>query len=206
LGFEQRSLDFLELLGLVSLFEVKKLTKRQAQAQFGAEGLRLYELLHPPKIEYAVPCWHNQSCTAGIDISWECDLHQCRAVLGKLIQSILAQQDSIVHLSLKINNDTSLYARHSFKQPTRDASLLHRCSIALVSELADKAESIHRIEITAQLQNTPPVQGDLWRKPQWEQLRSTLTRRFPHQVFRPRIHSDFFLPEQAYSLALLADG
>lgn len=203
LGFEQRTLDFLDILGFSNLFNAKKLTKKQMKAQFGPEGVRLYKLLHPPSLKTTIPYWRSQTCCAEVEITWECDTRQCEYALMELVKAVLAQENSITELIIKINDDAHLTARQSFTQPTRDDQFLHRCSTELFTKLSNQVEHIHRIELFVHLRNTPPTQGDLWQKPQWEHLRSTLVRRFPHKVYRPQLHSDYFLPEHSYTLSPL---
>lgn len=204
-GYGRHMIEFLEILGFTNLFVLTNLTKKQLKAQFATEGTRLYELLHPTQLKPKVPFWHRQSCSAEIEIPWDGDIAQLECVLSSLVQSLLRQKDSITELILCINRDNILSTKRSFTQPTRDAQFLHRCSIEFLKKLSIQTDHIHHLELIAFLRNTPATQGDLWKNPQWEQLRSTLIRRFPHRIYQPTLQAEYFLPEHAYTLTALSD-
>lgn len=211
LRFEAELIERLRLFGMRAVHHAIHLTRRQWQAQFGSEGVRLFELLHPDRAEPSVaafdPCvlqvWH--------EFDWPVfEPAELQPVLHHLLAQLIAQLDgrSARHLSITLAGRAG--ARRSseriLKEPTSRFDVLRNVAdtllhLALTTDTGGR--SVQRLSITCSgLTEVPSRQAGLFDSPRTDSLPGlvrTIEARFPGKLTRPvRAHADPFFPEEEY--------
>lgn len=220
LRFAADLIERLQLFGMRAVGHATHLTRRQLQAQFGTEGVRLFELLHPPAVEPPVATFDPRVLRAGYDFEWPVfEPAQLQPVLHHLLAQLATRLDgrSARHLEVRLHgrdpHDRS--ANRILKEPTRRLDVLRTAAdnllltaltaAALTTVAAQRAptgRSVHRLSVTLSgLTHLPGRQAQLFtrRTDLLPALVRVMDTRFPGKLLRPvRTHADPFFPEEEY--------
>ncbi|MDA0333794.1 MAG: hypothetical protein O2782_01355 [bacterium] len=221
LRFDPDLIERLGLFGMRAIHHAIHLTRRQLQAQFGQEGVRLFDLLHPSNTE--PPVTHFDPCVLSTshDFDWPVfEPGELQPVLHHLLAQLLTRFDGRCARHLEI----SLHGRRAhdrtasriLKEPTAHFDVLRNAAdtllhLALTGNTADNTvgtrqipagRSVHRLSITCSgLTELPGQQSQLFaqRTALLPALVRSMESRFPGKLTRPvRAHADPFFPEEEY--------
>jgi hypothetical protein len=216
LGISPKTLELLQFVGMSTLADLRRLTLRHLQAQFGKEGRHLFGLLHPSAHPTRVPHYTPLSVTVTRAISWTlCSTVEFQPYLEALIQAACERISALAPtwMRLKITQHGGGAAEHfkALKPPFTDVGALHGPALYLLHqglERVSEEQPVTQLALTlGGLVQARPVQGSLFTsRPPWHAARANLLRRFPHRLFQPTRNTDApFLPEEEFSLGALVD-
>ncbi len=217
LRFDPDLIERLGLFGMRAIHHAIHLTRRQLQAQFGQEGVRLFDLLHPSNTE--PPVTHFDPCVLSTshDFDWPVfEPGELQPVLHHLLAQLLTRLDGRCARHLEI----SLHGRRAhdrtasriLKEPTAHFDVLRNAAdtllhLALTGNTAGTRQvpagrSVNRLSITCSgLTELPGQQSQLFaqRTALLPALVRSMESRFPGKLTRPvRAHADPFFPEEEY--------
>ena len=169
LDFAEEMVERLELFGLRTLQDARELTCRHLEAQFGEEGGRLYELLHPSPDERPLSLFQPPAV-----VSYAYDVehpYQAERELAPALSHLAPQasgaleERSCRRLAIRLLcGSEEIRKVHIFHEPVRDADLLERRAQRLLDALLEMhhgakggRENLHRKEVDKWVGN--PQQG-----------------------------------------------
>jgi hypothetical protein len=215
LGVSPRTLEFLQWVGMKTLADLYRLTRRHLQARFGQEGGRLFALLHPPIQPTPVSYYTPRSVTVSRTIPWPLvqiqDFHpHLEALIRSARGRISAHTPTWIRLTLTQEGGAAVEQFRSLKAPFHGTESLDNLALYLLTNGLEKLSAkrpVERLALTlGGLIRAEPIQESLFRSPpKWDVELQNLSRRFPHQLLRP-VHNTHtpFLPEEEFSLGPLA--
>ena len=216
-GICPRTLQLLGWVGVRTLAEARRLTRQQLEAQFGAEGTRLFAWLHPSSQPTRVPPYTPRSVTVEQVLEWTpqatLELH---AGLAALLEAASGQiptgaAPTWVRLVVRQRGGAAQERCRALKPPFAGAAIppgpAHHLLDQALTALPDPAP-VTRLALTAGgLVRAQPVQEARFRtRPHWASVRQHLGRRLPQRLFQPtRTSAAPFLPEEEFALGALAE-
>jgi hypothetical protein len=222
LRFDPDLIERLGLFGMRAVHHAIHLTRRQLQAQFGQEGTRLFELLHPVSTE--PPVTHFDPCVlhTSHDFDWPVfEPGELQPVLHHLLAQLVTRLDGRcarhIEIALSGRRTHDRTASRILKEPTTRFDVLRNAADTLL-QLALTGDntggdntgrrqppvgrSVSRLNITCSgLTELPGRQAQLFaqRTDLLPALVRTMDSRFPGKLTRPvRAHADPFFPEEEY--------
>jgi hypothetical protein len=220
LRFDADLIERLGLFGMRAVHHAIHLTRRQLQAQFGQEGVRLFELLHPVSTE--PPVAHFDPCVlhTSHDFDWPVfEPGELQPVLHHLLAQLVTRLDGRcarhIEIALHGRRAHDRTASRILKEPTTRFDVLRHAAdtllqMALTGTAGDHTgrrqppagRSVSRLSITCSgLTELPGRQTQLFaqRTDLLPALVRTMDSRFPGKLTRPvRAHADPFFPEEEY--------
>lgn len=210
LGFEEEMVERFRLFGLTSLGRLHALTRRHLEAQFGREGKRLFELLHPtgddpPVPEYTPPPSIVASHDCDYPIAEPGDLFPLLDLLDLLVAELAARladrRARLLTLRLTVRGPEGgvRVARHPLKEPTARRAALFAAAERLLRPMLGPGVEIERLAVELRgLVEPTREQGALFaERPELLDTLRTLHLRFPGTVLRAVIEDpDPVRPEE----------
>jgi hypothetical protein len=207
----------LQLFGVRAVGHAMHMTRRQLQAQFGDEGARLFELLHPPEVELPVADFDPRVAQAHHDFEWPVfEPGELQPVLHHLLAQLVTTLDgrSARHIEVCLRGRSAHHrtASRILREPTRRLDVLRTAADVLLmdaltshppaSSRAPSGRSVQRLRVTLSgLTEVPAQQASLFgrRSDLFPALVRAMDNRFPGKLLRPvRAHADPFFPEEEY--------
>tara|TARA_B100000809_G_scaffold230563_1_gene245088 strand:+ start:343 stop:1620 length:1278 start_codon:yes stop_codon:yes gene_type:complete len=216
LRFNPDLIERLGLFGMRAVHHAIHVTRRQLQAQFGSEGVRLFELLHPVPTEASVAHFNPCVLCAAHDFDWPVfEPGEIQPVLHHLLAQMVTRLDgrSARHLEIVLHGRRhNRSASRILKDPTARLDILRTAAdtllhLALTDGQAPRRQvpagrSVQRLGITLSgLTELPGRQAQLFaqRTDLLPGLIRAMDARFPGKLTRPvRAHADPFFPEEEY--------
>ncbi|HJP30455.1 MAG TPA: hypothetical protein QGF95_07865 [Candidatus Latescibacteria bacterium] len=217
LRFDPDLVERLQLFGMRAIHHAIHVTRRQLQAQFGTEGVRLYELLHPAVTEAPVAPFDPCILDTSHDFDWPVfEPGELQPVLHHLLAQLITRLDgrSARHLEIVLHgrSATRRRANRILKEPTARFDVLRTAADTLLhlaltgdptkSRQVPSGRSVKRLSITfSGLTELPGRQARLFaeRTDLLPGLVRAMESRFPGKLTRPvRAHADPFFPEEEY--------
>lgn len=223
LRFDPDLIERLGLFGMRAVHHAIHVTKRQLQAQFGREGVRLYELLHPVATEPPVAHFDPSILDASHDFDWPVfEPGEIQPVLHHLLAQLATRLDgrSTRHLEIVLHgrSQKNRSASRILKEPTARLDILRNVADTLLhlaltgangsrrakspNEKSPSGRSVQKLSITCSgLTELPGRQAQLFaqRTDLMPSLVRSMESRFPGKLTRPvRAHADPFFPEEEY--------
>ncbi|MEE2658756.1 MAG: hypothetical protein VX733_09655 [Candidatus Latescibacterota bacterium] len=207
----------LQLFGMRAIGHAMSLTQRQLTAQFGTEGRRLFQLLHPGKVE--LPIAHYDPRVARAEYDFDSPVFEPRdlqpvlyELLAQLQHSLGAMSARHLEVRLKGRGPDNRTAARILHDPTRRLDILHRIADVLLADALSQplhrrlkspsnGRSVHRITVVLSgLSEVEHAQSELFHtRPDLKPLIRTVEARFPGKLLRPvQTHADPFFPEEEY--------
>ena len=205
-GFHPDCIHLLTDIGRAHLAEVRTLTKRQLQAQFQDEGLRLHALLHPDdRLKRPVPYWDPLTVTAHVAIEWpiatQQQLQQALEVIARKALSETPDCARSVSAGATYRRAQHTAMRH-LKVPTRALTTLVDLALDLCQTSPHPPDELIALSLAlGRLTPNTAVQTDFFHKPAVEHLALAMSHRFPGKLCRPIAAQRAFLPERLYRLS-----
>lgn len=218
-GFNAEIIERLDLFGLVAIAHVTTLTKRHLAAQFGAEGERLFQFLHPQEDEEgAVPHYRPAVLSVQYEFEWPVfEPADLQPVLTHLLEQLLTQLAgrSARHISLCLKGRTQRQHRQSsriLKDATARQDILATIADTLLQQALLKncedpggkaviTMAVYSMVVELSGLSVPqPMQSLLFRKnADIDPLARAMDVRFPGKLTRPiQSHVDPFFSEEEY--------
>ncbi len=197
LDFAEETVHRLYLFGLRSLGDVHGLTRRHLTAQFGEEGGRLYEMLHPSPDEPPLALFHPpETISTAYDIEqphqaegelWPALHHLSRKAAGALGERS-CRRLAVRIQGVRIQDGRSTHQRaHLFREPVRDGGMIHRRAQQLLRDMLSEPPprvDVLTLELGA-LGRPSGRQKDFFdRRPALRRILRSLTRRYPGLLVR----------------------
>jgi len=217
LRFDPDLIERLSLFGMRAVHHAIHLTRRQLQAQFGHEGVRLFELLHPANTEPPVAQFDPCVLSASHDFDWPVfEPGELQPVLHHLLAQLLTRLDvrsaRHVEIALRGRRARDRTASRILKEPTTRFDVLRNAADTLLHLALTGSDtghrqlpaggSVSRLSITCSgLTELPGRQAQLFaqRTDLLPALVRSMESRFPGKLTRPvRAHADPFFPEEEY--------
>lgn len=211
LRFDVDLVESLRLFGMRAIHHAIHVTRRQWQAQFGAEGVRLFELLHPVACEPPVAAFDPRVLVTAHDFDWPVfEPAQLQPVLHHQLQQMVTRLDgrSARHLSIVLRGrgGAERAAQRILKEPTSQFDLLRPAADTLLLQALTTGRggrSVQRLSVTLSgLTDVPLRQSGLFSSSRTDRLPGlirAMESRFPGKLTRPvRAHADPFFPEEEY--------
>lgn len=223
LRFDPDLIERLGLFGMRAVHHAIHLTRRQLQAQFGHDGVRLFELLHPVNTE--PPVAHFDPCVIDTvhDFDWPVfEPGEIQPVLHHLLAQLVTRLDgrSVRHIEILLRGRSPHPRRASriLKEPAARFDVLRNVTDTLLHMALTGANapgkqvpvgrSVQRLRLTCSgLTEVPGQQAQLFaqRTDLLPALVRSMESRFPGKLTRPvRAHADPFFPEEEYRFEPLA--
>ena len=209
-GFHADCIRLLMDIGQSSLAAVRTLTKRQLQAQFQDEGLRLHAILHTnDRVRQPVPYWDPLTVTARVAIEWPITTQQqLQQALELVTRKALAETPDCarsVTIVATYRRAQHTAMRH-LKIPMRALTTLVDLALDLCQASPHPPDELIALSLAlGRLTPNAAVQTDLFNKPAVEHLALAMSRRFPGKLCRPIAAQRAFLPERLYRLSPLVE-
>ena len=214
LGFSDDMLEQLRLFGYSTLDGTRRLNARQMEAQFGEEGQRLYEMLHPEKEDRiplyvpppAIERWY------AFDDPVAAQPVMLEPVLGKLIDQ--AAEGLGVYRSqrirLGVHAEGALeprWAERILSSPQRAPGTLFRLSISMMEGLLEPSMEVDRLGIRLESLRPPSArQSALFdERPAVLGAVRTVHRRYPGFIRRAVVHEHALFEEDEMALETRAE-
>ena len=218
LRFDPDLIERLGLFGMRAVHHAIHITRRQLHAQFGSEGVRLFELLHPVDTEPPVALFDPCVLCASHDFDWPVfEPGELQPVLHHLLAQMVTRLDGRcahhVEIVLHGRSTRNRSASRILKEPTARLDVLRSTAETLLHlvltgatscrQQVPASRSVHRLSITfSGLTEVPGRQTRLFSAPRTDLLPAlvcAMEARFPGKLTRPvRAHADPFFPEEEY--------
>lgn len=205
LGFTQTLLHRLQLFGLVYLGDLHRhqLSQRQLEAQFGPEGLRLYQIAHGQQTQPIQIYQEAEVLQEQLAIEPPAhDPGECRAGLQQLAQTLSQRLNHRRVWRIGIRAVTSrgvLSSQRLLGQATAEAAVLERAAWSLLQVLALEGAEIEALSLQlGSLERPRTHQTSLWgetRRSQIDQAIQQVHRHYPGALVRLETHPARFREE-----------
>lgn len=207
LGFEESLTEGLRLFGLTSLASLKRLTQRHLKAQFGTDGVTLYELLHPSAESERIPLYSPPATITesfdldGAPLEWLPINH----LIEKLSRRAVKRLGSRLcrRITLQLNKGAARehdIRQRILKKPTASLGEITRAASMLLEQLLGDASEADELTLSLSgLSNRRYRQTTLFfeRAPLVDAV-SNLEERFPGAIRRAIVvNPDAPFPEDA---------
>jgi hypothetical protein len=194
LGFAPALLERLRLFGLVYLGDLHRhhLSQRQLEAQFGSEGLRLYQIAHGQQTQPVQMYQEAEVLEEQLALEQSArDPGECQAGLHLLAQSLSQRLFDRRTWRIGVQVTTSQGVLHSQKilsQATGEAAMLERAAWRLLQELVPEGAEIEALGLQlGSLERPRAHQNSLWgetRRSQVAQAIQQVHRHYPGALVR----------------------
>jgi DNA polymerase-4 len=205
----------LRFLGIKFIGQLREFPKEALVSQFGADGIRLYQLSHGIDPTPLVPRKKTQVVSASCELepatdTWSGIEMVCRTTLEKLLVEVRRQGKVCCEALVKLRSDSGpdVERRLPLKEGSRSANdILAR----IRSSLEDSAlpGPVIGIELSLHLANETGRGLHLWQKQRQplNKLASELKRRFGYQPLKKitEIDPDTIVPERRFGLSDISD-
>lgn len=216
LGFDRNLIERLELFGLKAIGLLLHLTERHLNAQFGSEGNKLFDFLHPPESDPPVPNYNTLVVEASFDFEWPVfEPRDVQPVLRMLLERLLCQLRgrSARHIEIRLTgrHGRMREANRLLKDPCHRSELLFRAADSLLRQALaqrpakpQKAPSGRAVQsislILSGITERSLQQAELFeRTPKVQTATRSASLRFPGKLVRPiQTHANPFFPEEEY--------
>jgi hypothetical protein len=217
LRFDPDMIERLRLFGMRAVHHAIHVTRRQWQAQFGNEGIRLFELLHPVDTEPPVADFDPCVLCSSHDFDWPVfEPGEIQPVLHHMLAQLVTRLDgrSARHIEIVLHGrrTRNRSANRILKEPTIRFDVLRTAADTLLHMALTDAQStrqrvpaggsVQRLSITLSgLTELPGRQAQLFaqRTDLLPALVRSMESRFPGKLTRPvRTHANPFFPEEEY--------
>lgn len=204
-GFEEDLIEQLRLFGYTNLGAITKLSRRHLKAQFGAEGERLYTILHPaeepPVAIFQPPPAIYQSYDFEQPVREPGELIPVLEYLGRRTAEGLASSLYARRLTIRIrphNERATRLASRILPEAARDPRRFLQVARTLLLELLDPTLEIDELVLElGALQHGTPEQGSLFfTRPTIYQAVRAVHRRYPGTIVRAVTIDHTLLHEQ----------
>ena len=217
LGFEAECVNRLTLFGLETADQVRTLSERHLEAQFGNQGRQLYRFFHPEQAEERIP--HYQPPAS---VSEQFDFDRSAEEPGELLPVLEHLTEEAVgrlerrtcrRVSVRLyppDASSPIGMTRLLKEPTaRQEAIWNGAKLQLKSLLRTR-RSVRRIEIElGGLHPASRTQGRLFaERGSVRKVLQSVLQRFPNRIFQPVVDNpNAYLPERAAHLEpLSAEG
>jgi len=203
LGMAPEVAERLMLFGLISLFEVSTLTRRQLRAQFGSEGVRLYRFLHEKDDRiglFSAP----PAIRVGYVFEPEDSVRKVRPVLEHLISQAKAELERIrpCRLCLEFCEQGGGWERveRTLFRPLSDAESLGPLVNTLAARLFRAPREVDEVALVmSSLRHPTAHQTDLFsRKAPLMHAIGAVHRRKPDALKRAVVNTGALFPEERF--------
>jgi hypothetical protein len=216
LGFDEEIPLRLELFGLTTLDNVRALTLRHLRAQFGSDGIALFDLLHPhPEAArvaaYSPPAAVTETFVLDCGTS---DFLQLSALIDWMARRVTLRLGRLcctqAALCLRSENDCApVLAKHrTFKEPTADPGVISRAGQYLLHQVRGTPFEVTTAALTLSgLKNSQHAQGALFfERPPLNAVVERLDKRFPGALKRAiPAHPGAPFPEDAVRFVAITE-
>ncbi len=198
----------LPLFGFTTLGSVRRLSRRHLQAQFGASGAALFDLLDSVRADSVLPDYRppteiRRRLRLEFDACEPCELlPQVRRLLLQAVDELGDLRCGLVTLELERSDGCVATAAKLLKEPTGDADILLGVLRALLPGLLDGQAVDVVVLRLGSLANARFVQERLLdRRVLVDAVAAPVLRRFPHGLKQAEIENpDAYLPEDGVRL------
>lgn len=190
LGFEIDMIEQLSLLGFDTLGAAHRLSLKHLKAQFGKEGEKLFELIHPeddPAVSIYQP---PRVIRESYDFDWPCtEPHELLQILDHLVDRLATAMRSEKCRRLQIaariyRNDKPLFASRVLVEPINGTKPLLNAAHILINKILFRGIQIEALSIEAgALRTASPTQTTLFRqRPSLLKAVKAVHHRFPGAI------------------------
>lgn len=207
-GYSEEFIEQLGYFGYRRLGQVATLTRRHLEVQFGDEGKRLYELLHPGR-ELPVPLYQPPPVIAcAYDFDFSCrEPGDLLPALAHLVKEAASQLQECNCRRLRISLRTRkregvLEASRIFPEPSRSFRYLYQTASTLLMTLLEESLEIESLEIElGALRSIQPVQAVLFReRPTVRHAVEVVHKKYPGILKKAVLHPHALFPEERMNL------
>jgi len=167
-GFSEETTERLSLFGYESVESLKDLTKRHMTVQFGDEGGRLYDFLHP---EVERVSFYSPPPTVRVDRDFERDLREpgpLREALKELVEELQERLEGKACQRLSIlltSRDGDEEASRLLREPVAQRGPIYRAASTLLKHALTADMSVQGLCLEARgLRSSSGTQGHLFRR------------------------------------------
>lgn len=166
-GFSEQIASRLSLFGYENVQNLKELTKRHLMAQFGEEGGRLYDFLHPDASRVS---FYTPAPTISVSRSFERDVREpgpLREALEEMAEDLQERLDgkACQRLSMRLTGrQEDLEASRILREPVAQMGPIYRVASLLLKGVLEADTVVQALDLKAQgLQSASGAQADLFR-------------------------------------------
>lgn len=189
IGFPEKIAERLSLFGYKNVESLKQLTKQHLTAQFGEEGGRLYDFLHPETKRvsfYTPPPAVSVSRDFDREVSEPGPLRKALKEISETLHDRLCGK-ACQRLSVRLTGrQENLEAVRVLREAVADAGPIYRAALALLKNTLRAETTVQTFELRAEgLQSATGSQADLFRnRPALKRAIATVQEKCPGGLYR----------------------
>lgn len=210
-GFSEEIVERLSLFGYENVESLKALTKRHLSAQFGEEGGRLYEFLHP---DVSRVSFYSPPPTVRVSRDFERDVREpgpLQEALEEMSEALHGRLDgkACQHLSVRLTGrHENQEASRILREPVARSSPIYRAASILLKRALKAGISVRTLEVKARaLRSASGTQGHLFRnRPALKSAIATIQEKHSDTLYRVDQNEGAVFEEDRFTYEPVAVG